>query len=120
MTVSSRTPEGIPQRCPICGKLSTVEFSLPPGDSVCPSCGHLLWWLKDRLSHHTGVSFDEVELSTIVTDDSLDTIELVMELEEEFYITVSEHEAANLKTVKDVLQYIQRLRETNEPPDTKA
>jgi hypothetical protein len=41
---ASRTPEGEPNRCPICGKEVRLEPSRPPGDAPCPNCGHLLWF----------------------------------------------------------------------------
>ncbi|MFC1742539.1 acyl carrier protein [Candidatus Riflebacteria bacterium] len=40
--------------------------------------------------------------------DSLDTVELVMALEEEFSCEISDEEAENLKTVKDVVDYIEK------------
>lgn len=43
MQPASRTPEGEPCRCPVCGKSASIEPSDPPGDAPCPSCGHLLW-----------------------------------------------------------------------------
>lgn len=43
MLPSSRTPEGEPLRCAICGALNNVEVSRPPGDSTCPSCGAHAW-----------------------------------------------------------------------------
>ena len=49
MVVSSRTPEGTPQHCPVCGADVQVEPSRPPGDAPCPSCGHLLWFTWDDL-----------------------------------------------------------------------
>lgn len=39
----SRTPEGEPDRCPVCGKDVRIDPSRPPGDAPCPHCGHLLW-----------------------------------------------------------------------------
>src|SRR5262245_11621993 len=42
--VSSRTPEGLPNKCPLCGNELRIEPSNPPGDAPCPSCGHLLWF----------------------------------------------------------------------------
>lgn len=42
-SVSSRTPEGQPTRCPICGKEVQIDPSLPPGDATCPVCGSILW-----------------------------------------------------------------------------
>lgn len=44
MIPSSRTPEGRPSRCPVCGQLVWLEPSDPPGDAPCPYCGHLLWF----------------------------------------------------------------------------
>ena len=43
MRASSRTPDGLPIRCSICGAKSTVLVSAPPGDTVCPVCGSHLW-----------------------------------------------------------------------------
>jgi mannitol/fructose-specific phosphotransferase system IIA component (Ntr-type) len=47
MNISSRTPEGLPGRCPICGKDVVVDPSIPPGDATCPHCGSLLWISAD-------------------------------------------------------------------------
>jgi len=44
MLISSRTPEGDPNRCPICGKALRLESSLDTRDGPCPHCGHLLWF----------------------------------------------------------------------------
>jgi anti-anti-sigma factor len=43
MNDSSRTPEGIPDRCPICGK--EVDFGASDRADEAPSsgCGHLVW-----------------------------------------------------------------------------
>jgi acyl carrier protein len=111
MTISSRTPEGIPHRCPVCGKVSSVESSDPTGDACCPSCGLLLWWFRDRLSHHTDKANDLITLTTAFDatgTDSLDLVELVMEIEEKFDLTIPDEEAERLKTVADVIRYIQQ------------
>jgi acyl carrier protein len=39
--------------------------------------------------------------------DSLDVVELVMKMEEEFGIEIPDEEAEKIKTVNDVIQYIQ-------------
>jgi anti-anti-sigma regulatory factor len=44
MIISSRTPEGLPTRCPVCGLAPQVEPSDPAGAAPCPRCGHLLWF----------------------------------------------------------------------------
>src|SRR5215204_4953528 len=44
--ISSRTPEGEPDQCPLCGARVHVEPSQPTGDAPCPHCGHLLWFSR--------------------------------------------------------------------------
>lgn len=39
--------------------------------------------------------------------DSLDTVELVMALEEEFGVEIPDEDAENIKTVEDVVKYIE-------------
>ncbi|MCH7925632.1 MAG: acyl carrier protein [Planctomycetes bacterium] len=66
------------------------------------------------------LSVDKGELSretSFVNDlnaDSLDTVELVMELEDEFDITIPDEEAEKLKTVGEAIDYIQK--NLNEKP----
>ena len=40
--------------------------------------------------------------------DSLDTVELAMDLEEQFNITIPEEEQENLKTVQDAIDYLEQ------------
>jgi anti-sigma B factor antagonist len=49
MGISSRTPEGTPNRCPVCGHPLKIEPSDPAGDAPCPRCGHLLWFTWEDL-----------------------------------------------------------------------
>ncbi|HYV39480.1 MAG TPA: hypothetical protein VE988_27570 [Gemmataceae bacterium] len=45
MSNASCTPEGVPHRCPVCGKTPTVDpSSFPTPDAPCPHCGSLLWF----------------------------------------------------------------------------
>ena len=59
------------------------------------------------------MSVDKGEVSrdtSFVNDlnaDSLDTVELVMELEDEFDMTIPDEEAEKLKTVGEAIDYIQ-------------
>lgn len=60
------------------------------------------------------MSVDKVEIArstSFVNDlnaDSLDTVELVMELEDEFDITIPDDDAEALKTVGEAIEYIQK------------
>jgi acyl carrier protein len=106
MYVSSRTPEGLPHRCPVCGKVEALEPSQPGGDSVCPSCGHLLWWFRNRLGAEVRPNTSFIE---DVDADSLDIVELVTEMEAEFGVTIPDEDAEQIKTVGDAIRYIERL-----------
>ena len=48
MIISSRTPEGTPNRCPVCNNDLKIEPSSPAGDAPCPYCGHLLWFSPEN------------------------------------------------------------------------
>ena len=107
MTISTRTPEGLPHRCPVCGKYASVEPSYPAGDSICPSCGELLWWFRDRLG--ADLKLEDFFVADLGAD-SLEVVELVMELEEEYDIRIPENEAEQIKTIEDAIRAILRHR----------
>ena len=46
MNITSRTPEGEPNRCPVCGRFVRLTPSQPLGDAPCPHCGVLLWFFE--------------------------------------------------------------------------
>ena len=43
MDVSTRTTEGLPNECPLCGKLMSAAPGEPLSDFVCPHCGSLFF-----------------------------------------------------------------------------
>ena len=66
--------------------------------------------VKDMLVEKLGVSADQVTLeSEIIKDlgaDSLDVVEMLLSLEENFNITVTDEQTDNIKTVKDIVDII--------------
>ena len=113
MTISSRTPDGEPNRCPICGNDLRLAPSNPAGDAPCPHCGHLLWWLNERFAQQLRAKGLTITPETSIVDDlraeSLDVVELVMELEEEFGIVVPESDYERIRTVGDAIAYIEQF-----------
>lgn len=59
-----------------------------------------------------GVNREQVTRSTSFIEDvgadSLDIVELVMELEEEFGVTIPDDQAEKIKTVGEAIDYIER------------
>jgi acyl carrier protein len=120
MPIASRTPEGWPNRCPVCGADWRIEPSQPTGDAPCPSCGVLVWFdrrdkerevteyiaqklgVPRKLLLAPGVTFQDLGA------DSLDIVELMMELEEVYELNISDEDSENLKTVEDIIEYILR------------
>ncbi len=145
--ISSRTPEGVPNRCPVCGVAIRIEPSQPPGDAPCPRCGVLLWFARtstdvrfyeaeavapireevfklvcEAFAAALGVSKENLNLSTRwreeVGADSLDVVELVMELEEEFGTAmITDYDAKQFQTLGDLVDFIVRQR-LGLPPET--
>ena len=109
MNISSRTPEGEPVVCPLCGEVCSLEISDPAGDAVCPSCGQLVWWFRDRLQQQ-GVATGDEPLEQWVNDelpvDSVTFVEMVMELEEQFDINMPLEAAERINSVADVIRWM--------------
>lgn len=67
--------------------------------------------IRQIIADQLGVKKDEVTDSAKFVDDlgadSLDTVELVMALEEEFGVEIPDEEAEKLLTVGDALRYIE-------------
>ncbi len=68
--------------------------------------------VKKLLIEQLNVKPDKVQLeSKIIEDlgaDSLDVVELLMTLEDEFGVVVSDEEAVTLKTVNDIVKIIEK------------
>ena len=67
--------------------------------------------IKSIVVDQLGVDEDQVTEDSYFVDDlgadSLDTVELIMAFEEEFDIEIPDEDAQKIKTVKDVMEYIE-------------
>lgn len=62
------------------------------------------------LAAQLDIDEDKITVNTLISDDlgadSLDVVELMMSVEEEFGITIAEEEVQGFKTVGDVAKFI--------------
>jgi acyl carrier protein len=66
--------------------------------------------VKNIVADQLGVGEEEIKpAASFIEDlgaDSLDIVELVMAMEEEFEVEIPDEEAENIKTVQDAVNYI--------------
>ena len=74
--------------------------------------------VKDIIVNKLGVSEDEVkEDASFVEDlgaDSLDIVELIMDMEEEFGIEIPDEAAEKIRTVGEAVQYIEKEQQSED------
>ncbi len=70
--------------------------------------------LADIVNEVAGVDADDVQLDKSFVDDldvdSLSMVEVVVEAEERFGVTIPDDEVKNLKTVGDAVSYIEKAQ----------
>ncbi len=78
--------------------------------NASPSSKDIVDRVKKIVSDQLGKSTDEIQSdSSFVEDlgaDSLDTVELVMALEEEFDLEIADEDAEKISTVNEAVDYI--------------
>jgi acyl carrier protein len=73
--------------------------------------------VRDRVAHALDVDAELLTLDALLDEfgaDSLDLVELVMELEEEFDVEIADDAAARMKTLRDAIRYIAAARRAND------
>ena len=67
--------------------------------------------VKELIAEQLDVDADTVTVTSNIQDDlgadSLDVVDLVMSLEEEFDMEIPDEAVANIKTVGDIVKYIE-------------
>ena len=66
--------------------------------------------IKDIIVEQLDVEEDAVTMEAITDDlgaDSLDVVDLVMSIEESFDVEIPDEEVENIKTVGDIVKYIE-------------
>ena len=71
--------------------------------------------VKKIIAEQLGVSdMKSITLSTSLSDDldadSLDAVEIIMAIEDEFDLEIPDEEAEGLRTIKDIVEYIENKK----------
>lgn len=70
--------------------------------------------IQQALAKQFEISPDSITMETNLIDDigadSLDVVELIMELEDRFGISISDEDAAELYTVRRIVEYLEKLQ----------
>ncbi len=68
--------------------------------------------IKEIIANQLGIDVDKIEDDAAIIDDlgadSLDVVEMLLSIEETLGVTVPDEDAANLKTVADIIEYIEQ------------
>lgn len=64
--------------------------------------------IVDKLGVDEAQVTNEASFTNDLGADSLDTVELIMELEKQFSITIPDEESQNIQTVGDAVAYIEQ------------
>jgi len=69
--------------------------------------------LRKMISDQFGIDEEDIDMDTSFKDDlnadSLDLVELVMAIEDEFDLQVADEDVENIKTVGDAVNYINEI-----------
>ena len=70
--------------------------------------------VRDALAQQFEIAPETITMDTSLIDDlgadSLDVVELIMSLEDLFGISISDDEAAQLTTVRKIVDYLEKLK----------
>ena len=66
--------------------------------------------IDDKLNVDENEVTENAEFTKDLGADSLDTVELIMEFEKEFGITIPDDKAEGITTVKDAIDYIEAAK----------
>ena len=66
--------------------------------------------IVDKLGVEESQVTPEASFTTDLNADSLDTVELIMEFEKEFGISIPDEDTQKINCVKDVIDYIEKLQ----------
>ena len=69
--------------------------------------------VREILAEQLGVSIDEITMDTHILNDlsadSLDLVELIMAIEEEYDLVITDEGARELYTLREITEFIEKL-----------
>lgn len=70
--------------------------------------------VKEIIAEELGIEEEEIKIDSDLSEDlgadSLDAIELIMAIEEEFDVEIADSEATKIKAVSDIVTYLEEAQ----------
>ncbi|WP_152101006.1 acyl carrier protein [Lacipirellula parvula] len=103
--------------CPVCGAAAATLTA----DQCCGACDAILEWFQTRLTLIGYQPLSRVSLASSfagdLTVDSLDLVEIVCDLEQDFDVAISGNDALRITTIGDAIACVRRNSTVMAPPD---
>ncbi len=68
--------------------------------------------IKEMIKSELGIPEEKITMEARLAEDlgadSIDAVELIMNIEDEFSVEVSDEEAQNIKTVGDIVKFVEK------------
>ena len=93
--------------CPKHRKLLIIPYSKPTMSEIASRVKTII---VDKLGVDENEVTETAEFTKDLGADSLDTVELIMEFEKEFGISIPQDESENIKTVGDAIAFIEKTK----------
>jgi len=69
--------------------------------------------VKEMIKEELGLPEEKITMEARLAEDlgadSIDAVELIMNIEDEFSVEVSDEQAQNIKTVGDIVKFVEQL-----------
>ena len=124
MTATPDKPDNGRCACCVCDAVVVCETDELAAEPLCGGCGPIFASSRDYIAEKEAIDPERIAVQTALQADlqfdSLDMVEMSMQLEEQFEIEVSDAAADSIVTVADAVRCVRQFRESPAPENDVA